>query len=54
MQSNIDLDITAQEEVSKKLESASVVFSVSSNYADPNAKALLDLTLQDSIKNSLQ
>ncbi len=54
MQQTIDSDVTAQKEVSKKLESASLLYSVSNNYADPNAKALLDLTLTDSVKNTLK
>lgn len=54
MQQFIDSDIAAQQEVSRKLESASLLYSVSNNYSDPNAKTLLDLTLTDTVKNTLQ
>jgi len=54
MQESIDADIAAQQEISKKIESASAVFAISANYNDPKAKSLLDLTLNDSVKNQLQ
>lgn len=54
MQQSIDSDVAVQKEVSRKLESASLLYSVSNNYTDPNAKSLLDLTLTDSIKNTLK
>lgn len=54
MQASIDSDIAAHEDITKKIESASVVYGISSSYSDPRAKRLLDLTLQDNVKNNLK
>lgn len=54
MQNSIDSDIAAHEDITKKIESASVVYGISSSYSDPKAKRLLDLTLKDDVKTNLK
>lgn len=54
MQTSIDSDIAAYEETTKKVESASIVYGISSSYSDPRAKRLLDLTLKDNVKTNLK
>jgi hypothetical protein len=53
LQNSIDSDIAAYNDVSKKIEAASVLATINTNYSDPESKALLNLTLQPSVKSKL-
>jgi hypothetical protein len=50
LQSSIDSDIEAFQDISTKVESGSIVSGISSSYSDPYAKSLLDLTLNSEMK----
>lgn len=54
LQDSIDSDIAAYNDVSKKIEAASVVATINSNYSDPDSKGLLSLTLQPTVKSQLK
>ena len=53
LQESIDADVTAFREISTKVESGSIVSGISSSYADPYAKTLLDMTLNNEMKTIL-
>jgi hypothetical protein len=54
LQDSIDSDIAAYNDVSKKIEAASVLATINTNYSDPESKALLNLTLQPTVKSQLK
>jgi len=53
LQESIDADIAAFTEVSTRVESGSVLAGISTSYADPQAKDLLDMTLNNAVKSAL-
>jgi len=54
MQSSIEADIAAKKEIDNKIESAGILTGIKTSYQDPNAKALLDLTLNSTVRAALQ
>lgn len=54
LQAAIDADIAAIQEVDQKIEAAGLVGGIQSSYADPDAKKLLDKTLNSSVREAIQ
>lgn len=54
LQESIDTDLKAISEVNTKIESAGLVSGIIDAYSDPQAKALLDMTLNSEVKAALQ
>ena len=54
LQGAIDSDLNAIAEVNNKIEAGGLVTGIIDSYKDPQAKALLDLTLNSEIKAALQ
>ena len=53
IQASIDSDLAAFSEVSTRVETGSVIANISTAYADPQSKELLDLTLNTEVRTAL-
>jgi hypothetical protein len=53
LQASIDADLSAVANVSSQVEMGAAVAGIAMSYSDPNAKALLDLTLNSATKAAL-
>lgn len=53
LQTAIDADVNAIADVNNKIEAAGLVGGIQTAYKDPHAKALLDLTLNNTIKAAI-